>query len=515
MLVTLIALGLPAVAAIRSAVLAQPAPAGVGGAMLPTGVIDDGLVALRTALIPLAIGVLATVWAWPAAWLIRAGGRRARWACVLGVLPLLLPSYLAFAGWRLVHAPGTWLGDLFAQSAPWVQVAVDRGLAVVGLSLWAAPIALLILSSGLGRVPGGALEHLRLDGAGRRARAWHTLRMSMAPIVMSVLAVALVMLGSAVPLHLAQIDTLAQRLWWRLQLADTGRIWIDAWPLAFLAALASWLCVRRLSARPPESDSTPVHAGAPGVAGLVFVLTLGVVAPLALYAFSLRSWSSVPAFWRDLGPAALASGALAAVVGLAAALLGALTWWLASARPDFRPSRPLALMLACWVAAGLLPGVLVGHAVSTAWSIPWLADIGDWLDRFDGRVALAHLARFGFVGVLAGYWLARQEPRDMRDARHLDGAIGLRAWLRAGLGGRAGALAGVGVAMWALSLHEIEAAVIVSAPGTPSLPQRLLDLLHYNRDEQLAAAAVNLVGVGAAGALLAGWLVARSLRGRR
>lgn len=512
--VSALVIGLPVFAAVRSAVLARGDGGDAAGSMLPTGVMDDGLVALRTALVPLAIGVLATVWAWPAAWMIRSGGRRAVWACGLGALPLLLPSYLAFAGWRLVHAPGTWLGDRFALSAPWVQVVVDRGLAVVGLSLWAAPIAMLMLASGLGRVPGGALEQLQLDGAGRGARAWHTLRMARAPIAMSVLAVSLVMLGSAVPLHLAQIDTLAQRLWWRLQLGDTGRVWLSAWPLVALSVPAAWLCVRRLSARTLETDATPVRAGGLSALGLCAALALSVVVPLMLYAFSLRSWASVPAFWRDLGPAALASGVIAAVVGASVAALGGLVWWLASARAGLR-ARTLLIVLVLWLVAGLLPGVLVGHAVSSAWSMPWLADVGDALDRANGRVALAHIARFGFIGVLAGYWLARQEARDVHDARTLDGATGLWAWARAGLGGRGGALVGVGLAVLALSLHEIEAAVIVSTPGSPSLPQRLLDLLHYNRDEQLAGAAINLVAVGAAVAAAAGWVLARSLRGRR
>ena len=51
------------------------------------------------------------------------------------------------------------------------------------------------------------------------------------------------MIGSAVPLHLAQIDTYAIRIW--LGLNETRReehwkVWLAAWPLVAAAIAAGW-----------------------------------------------------------------------------------------------------------------------------------------------------------------------------------------------------------------------------------------------------------------------------------
>ena len=68
--------------------------------------------------------------------------------------------------------------------------------------------------------------------------------------------------------------------------------------------------------------------------------------------------------------------------------------------------------------------------------------------------------RIGFVGALVGVWLAAIEPRTERDLRALDGALGVRGWIAASLPLQGGALIGTGLATAALSLHEIEAAVV-------------------------------------------------------
>jgi ABC-type spermidine/putrescine transport system permease subunit II len=76
---------------------------------------------------------------------------------------------------------------------------------------------------------------------------------------------------------------------------------------------------------------------------------------------------------------------------------------------------------------------------------------------------------------------------------------------------RLAAVVGVGLAIAALSVHEMESTVFVLPPGMSNLAQQLLDYLHYARDEQLSAAAINLLGSGVVIALVAGWLVARGL----
>ena len=65
----------------------------------------------------LGIAIVSTLLAWPAAWLIRRKG----WSIVpLLLVPLLLPSYLAYSAFGLLRSPGTLLGD-------WVQNLAKEG----------------------------------------------------------------------------------------------------------------------------------------------------------------------------------------------------------------------------------------------------------------------------------------------------------------------------------------------------------------------------------------------------
>lgn len=485
---------------------------------------------LRTVAYAGGIGVISTALAWPAAWAIgrtaRAGRRAAMGAMV--AVPLLLPNYLAYAGLNLLRAPMTPLGDWLAQH-PWASVSAGKAMAVLGLSLWAWPLAALVLAPAVQRIPRETIEALDLDGAGALWRLRRTATfvvMLRSPIGLAVGVVAAVMLGSAVPLHVAQIDTFATRLWLRLSLTtDPAAAWVEAWPLMLLAVAAAGVAFTRLRRRgdEPESEADAENPGlwrrnAGATVGAGAVWGLSIIFPTALFISSLRqpggAWSARTAaefsgaFWRNCGEAVVASAGTAAMVGVVGSAIAALSWCALSSPRGRRGVTGAALVcIGLWLVAGLSPGVLVGSALTRLWGAgPW----GDQVRDSAAILVLAHTTRFAMVAALVGWWLATLETRAGRDMRLLDGAGGVRGWwlARASRGG-IGAVVGAGLAVAALSFHEIEAAVMLQPPGLASLPQLILEDLHFARDARLAAAAVNLVGVGTVLAGLAGWLVAR------
>lgn len=503
----LVLLGVPLAGAVAS-VFRGPPEVAAEPTVGSTQALHDGLVALRTLGIPLLIGALATVLAWPAAWIVNARPRGWWLAGMTAAAPLFLPTYLLFAALRLSHAPGTPLGRWLAPAPAWVHVTIDQTLAIIGLAFWSAPLAACVLLAGLRRVPLEALQSLRLDGGSIWARARMTLALMRTPFAVSVALVGVVMLGSAVPLHLAGVDTPAQRLWWRLQLAPTGAVLVDALPLLAPAVLAALLITAHVGRRPDEQPIAPPRAGRVAWLGWVAVSAVSLLVPLGCMLGALRLWSSIPRFWEEASDALAESLWIAASAGALITALAALSWWVASARAG----ATLRLLAAAFVTAGLLPGVLIGAGVLQALSLPGLRSLAPTLEAGGVPLVLAHGARFGFIGVLAGCFLARSEPRDHRDARHLDGAVTLRAWWRASASPLGSALAGVFLVTAALSFQEIESAVIVATPGQRTLPQVLLELLHYNRDEQLAAAGIGMLALGLAPALGGAALLLRSAR---
>jgi len=77
-----------------------------------------------------------------------------------------MPSYLAYSGLGLVRDPttalGSWLARGPATGSNWYPILADRVLAVVGLALWAWPIAWLILTTATRRIDDNLLDALHL-----------------------------------------------------------------------------------------------------------------------------------------------------------------------------------------------------------------------------------------------------------------------------------------------------------------------------------------------------------------
>ncbi len=445
------------------------------------------------------VGLLATLAAWPQAWLLRS---RPGLAPVL-LVPAMLPSYLAYAGWNILRDPlspiGRWIEIQAQQGATWLPIATGRTLAVLSLTMWAAPIAAVVLAAFLRRVDQSVLDALRLEPGSRLRRAMAHARLTRSGVLAAWGVAALVMLGSAVPFHLAEVPTLAIDIWFAL-FREPGRpgIYASAWPILLAAVPAAWV-LSRACTTPSETPALPNRGRDRAAFAITLIVWIvAIVIPLALFVGALRSWSSIGFFLRT-GSREIASSTSVAlgVVGVNALL--ALASWLVLASGSRWGSMTVRGALFLMLLTGLLPGVLVGSAVLRGMDAisPALADSA-WI------LVLGHVARFGFVAILLGAWLARLEPTDQRDSRRVDGATGVVGFLRAALGPGLGGVAGAGLVGGILSFHEIEASIVLQPPGSGGIAHMILGFLHFARQEEMSAAGVVFLGgsviLGVAGA---------------
>jgi ABC-type Fe3+ transport system permease subunit len=506
-----VAVGFPAVMVLAG--IATGAWKEGAGAALEAAALDGDarVLLLRTVRTALLIGVLATALAWPVAWALRL--KRAAWAPLL-VAPMLMPAYLAYAGWGLLRSPGTWSGDLLASAPPppwsaepgyWPLLA-GRVLAVMGLSLWAWPVAAVILAAGAARIDGAVLEALRMEHGSEWRKRLSIAGMMRIPAAGAVAAVALVMLGSAVPLHLAQMQTWAIRMWLLLDQTSADRhwqVWVAAWPLVVLAVVAG-----RAGSLAFEVMPEGGHAAIPGsrragasrwtiaLAALVWVVS--IIVPAVLFGAFVPGWGALRTFLRVHHEPLVSSLALGGTMAVVGAGLAAAAWFGCAAGRG--PRRLVSVCLGALLVAGLLPGVLVGSAVAMAWNgWSWMR----WVAESPGIVVLGLTARFGFLPMLIGVLLARAESASERDSRAIDGALGLKGWMSACLPAGVGTVAAAGIGAGILGFHEIEAAVILQPAGVDGLPRQMLGFLHFARTQELCAGALLTVGVGALGAVLA------------
>ena len=499
--------------------LAQPAPgAGIAAVVEATSPrLFDPAPAFRGVLVAAGIATLAVFIALPVA--VATASRR--WAWSLLAAPMLMPPYLAYSGWGVVRDP-TWLtGRWIVESG--LAGSVPKILAFIGLALWAWPVAAMIVGASVRTRDTAIADAIALEpiSAFRRAMLW--MRMHRASIVTAWVSIAALMLGSAIPLHLAQFQTGAIRIWLLLDQTvadDRWRVWLGAWPLLFSAAVATWLLTSTLVNDPDRGASDAPSRSGPDRARArcrhpfawrwlwtLVAVTASVLVPLGLFALTLGRADAITRFVDRAGDAFASSASIALSLGLGAVVLCTVTAWGAGARVGF--GRWLAVwMVRLGVFGALVPGVLVGDAWVRAlgWpgltAVPLLGGIlGDVRDH-PVSIVLAQGTRLAFVPVLAGWWMARREPAVDRDSRALDRAEGPVGWWRAWGARWPGLILGAGMATLALSMHEIEATVLVQPPGVDVLARLVLDDLHFERPDQRSAAGLLLMFAALGPALL-------------
>ena len=482
----------------------------------PEGATPVGIAALAldrvvlTVLLAALIGLLGSALAWPVALATRGLG--GRWL-TLCVLPLFVPVYLVPGAWRTLLDPsssiGSWLLRRSLQGEVNLLQLVDQLLAIIGLSIWVSPIAWIILHLRW-RSLGGAIEALRLDCPGRVRMQFAILSLGKTTVVRAIAVVALIMLAQTVAFDLAQIETVSNATRISVSLGRMQEAWLIASPVLLIALCASlWFASRfavsRSSGeitRPPRSMNQSRSARLCRTMLVLLPLAVGVLLPTLLLGGSLRDLSAVEQFVQRSGGAIMSTLWNAAMVGGLGLCLGiAMTIALRLTPRVARVCAGAFAMLA------LIPGVLLGAAIAHAARLEALPEaLGD----SPLPLLVAHLGRFGILACLGAVWLRAIEPRELDDLAKLRGP-GYRGWLRADLPRHLVGLLGFAFMIAALSIHEIETSVLLQPVGTDALARFMLELLHYQRRDDLAGGVLVISGlsvlVAVAGGILASpWL---------
>lgn len=464
------------------------------------GDASDMLVAprlLRTIAVGLGVGSLATIIAWPVARSTHSARPIVR---VLCLLPVLMPVYLVPGAWRTLLDPSSPLGDWIIRRSqgdgPDLALLVDQSLAILGLAIWTSPLAWGVLASAWRAIDPAEIDALSMLPASIPTRARFLARRTLPAIGRAIVLCSLVMGAQAVPFDLARIDTISNAVRVSLSLARPDEALRHALPWVMLGTLAaSGIAWRSLRAGAPRPNAHPRPSAAtsrPAVLWAIALFVLGVLLPAILHSLSLRSLGSIARFIEHAGSALRGSILHAAISGLMLAIIA----WGAS----LASIRGRGIVIACAAVFGLLalmPGVLIGAAAARAGSLLWLPR-----ELADSPVLwhVALLARHGVVPCLIGLWMRSSEPREIADVLRLHG-VTWRAWRAADMPRHLPAILGTAMIGAALALHEIEVGVMLRPIGTDALAPLMLELLHYQRRDDLAAGVllVLLPGVALAG----------------
>jgi ABC-type Fe3+ transport system permease subunit len=469
----------------------------------------------RSILIAGLIGLIGVCMGIPMARIVlSARSRRHQFLVALLITPLWLPSTLIYAAGNLLRAPDTILGRViisFSTSSDdlrWVTIYIGYAIAVFGLAIWSAPIAGLLIASGIGHKSSQYDDMVALEPIGILKRGLLWIRLHLRAIFQAWILTSILMLGSATAMHLAQLETWSIVIW--RQLAERsqdqwGTVWISSWPMLIVAIIGARLITKKTVSRSESHMLIDQGYRAARIPRLVVffalvVFTFGALVPMLSMLFTLDDWGSIIHFWRlqstalrDSGLLALATGVMTILVALLVAVS------LGHASQPIRRIAALCVMVCCVL--GLLPGVLIGAAVirspiSTLGS-PWITAL------------IASSIRTVFLGAIIGALCASSESLDRKHSRWQIAGGSLRAWVLTMLPSVCLPILASGLVGFLYALYEIEASIMVRPPGMENLPQQLLSDLHYVRLEQLSASGINLLVIGLVLSLLASWMMTK------
>jgi ABC-type Fe3+ transport system permease subunit len=352
-----------------------------------------------------------------------------------------------------------------------------------------APLAMLLIGRGLGRLHLTGLEAARLHLRGRQLVGWMAGAVRREIVAAFLLGLALSLGNFAVP-HVMQCRLYPIEIYMRLaNYHDQAGALSASLPLVGLVLLAAGLMAVawRRSDRVLPSVAMP-SAWPLGrwtwLAGLSLFVYFGLVIllPLAALVYECRSPGDFLAEVRAAAPETENTLWIAAAAALAACVAGLIvgTW---SARRRHRLAD-----LAAIVPIGL-PAMVVGLAYSRFYHHDWPIDLAVLGDT-SALVTLGLTVRaWPFATQIFDAGQRRIAP-EWRDAARLGGLAGLRRWRWIDgplLARHAAAAALVG---FVLAVGEVEISQMLCAPGEGTLALRLFTSLHLSPLHQTASLAL-------------------------
>jgi iron(III) transport system permease protein len=428
-----------------------------------------------------------------------------RWSGAMLLAMLFVPLYLQAAAWEAGFGLQGWYT---AQAGGSVLLEGWRGAIAIHTAA-AIPWIVLIVGLGLLLAEPELEEAALLDGTPWQVFRRVTLPRAAPSLGAAFLWVAVTTAGEMTVTDLFQIRTYAEQVYTEFALGDV--IGAAPWRLLPSTIAAAWIVVGGLVL---VSRLVPADRHASERLSLIFslgrwrwpasVAALGTVAflvgvPIASLIIKagmlvtrddrglVRHWSTAQCarlvagspvrFSREF----LWSIAVAALAATLVLVIGLLLAW--PARGGGWRATIAWLAIAICLA---VPGPLVGLGcieLFTGQQWPWLLDL---YDHSLAPIVLAQSVRALPLCTLVLWYALRTISPDVLDSAALEGATGLRRFLRIALPQRRAALAAAWLVAFAVAWGELAASILVVPPGVITLPIQIFNLIHYGVDDQVA-----------------------------
>jgi len=445
-------------------------------------------VIVRTFLWSFSVGIVATTIGWPVGLRIATCKKSVLTGVVLLLLmSIALPAYAVYYAWWQAWPAGSWLHNAVVQHGFLaIAMKICVFMALVGWS-WPIPALIATMSN---RVRNGiALLHT-VDGTSVFMSFWNRIRAEKKMITISVILVGSLTATNTTCFDLAQISTVGNEL--RAVLSSGGSIMSAPWLSISGVIVASIASIALVRCTNQQQHQTIAQEKSLIPVVLVWALLTG--GPLTISALTSLRGDGFE-LWSQYGGDLFVSAtiAIAVVVLICCIVISSMAIHLSQSKK----MRSLAnVMDFVWILVACLPASVVALLVGHAWHMVNL----DFIDRSPLLLILGQVARIGFVGSLAGRWVASC-PRTMdlclldrpRSICSLFSAVKPRLLL---------ALSVAFAFSIAMSFGEVALTTQLAPPSANQpISVALLNAMHYQRPQIVTSALFLIVLIAAVGGL--------------
>ncbi len=408
----------------------------------------------------------------------------------LMLLALLMPRYLLYYAWSLLLDPTGSLGGWLA--ADMSRAQLTAAITSCGtLVMWYWPLAALVIAQGW-RAAGTVSDRACLDAGRVRRFTRITLPLLARPISLAFAVCFSLCLCEFGAFHLAGVKTVGTQLAVLYELTGSeGAVVRAAWPLACAGLVVGVGLWRRSGGWSSEqSAGTPQHRAGIWRCGIICLLVLiSLILPVGLLVANLSSLSPIKQFLTLHSDDLIMSLATSALAAFGAILMagGAM----AAGGFGRIGAAVSAIMHISLFVAMFLPGSLVAVGL-----LRLLGAVG--LSSSVGQhwcvVSLGQAARFAGVALVLLKLTWDWRIARLGEMAMLDGAGVWRTFWRVRFPLAWPAFVGAVLVVMMLGMTELSASMVLLPAGVASFAQRLLNQMHYARDQHVIASCLVLLG---------------------
>ena len=412
---------------------------------------------------------------------------------LLLLMPLVLPRYVLYYAWMLLLSPTTRLGAYLSGRGELARFVGSFSSSSV-LILWYWPLAALLIAQGWRNIDRQIWDCASLDADGFQMFKRITLPLLARPLFLAFGVCFVLSLSEFATFHLAGIQTLGTELAVLYQLTGSeSYLARAAWPVSTVALILAIVLGK-------SSHSWVLPAAAIGTVEfesqrwrwIVLVIMIGVslIAPLAMLISNMTDVQVFKQFFRlHLDGLSWSLVIAAAAAGMAYLIaFGALI--LEKSGRVSRTRRLISLIVRTTIFLVMfVPASLVAVSLLRMLAV---CNVPMVLRQSWFIVSAGQAGRFVGVALILMLLTRYSHEKQLTEMASLDGASWFKIWWYIHLPHTWPVFVGTFILIVMFSITELSATMVLLPAGLPNFAQRLLNQMHYARDQQVIASCLVL-----------------------